>query len=132
MGETTKNLTSYEQRVFGEAFSFSQGPANELIQQQFLKERTELIIEAGNLGWIPHSLDMYSENGITADLYKNGRIIARLEFNYMTRLADVYALGVGNRFNDEPLCSEVAFEDAVINAEQFATALDNHPQLFEL
>lgn len=109
MSEVVQESKTPEQRVFGNAFSLSSGPADNETQVQFFRERINTIRTA-RVGWLPRVLD--ADHGVVADLFKDGQLAATLVVDYDTDLSDVFGTG------ETTLCSQVPFDEAVVTAEQ--------------
>lgn len=117
MTETLREQPTPEQRVFGDAFSFQDGVADDTIVQSFFKQRFEEI-RNGTTAWMPRILD--ADGGIAADLYVDNSKSATLHFEYETQKASVYVTSSGGEPGDTTLCDQVEFGEAVEQAEQFA------------
>ncbi len=112
------NLTPQE-RVFGSAFNFGAGAADEQVQSLYIQERS-LQVSEGEIAWLARTLD--GEGGVCADLYQGGSIAATLDFEYELGTATVWV--TEEVFGDTALCENVSFDEAVQQAEQFAN--ENH------
>ena len=120
MSESLSEQKSSEQRVFGDAFSFSKGMSDERTQQKFFEERVRLVSQ-GEIIWLPRTLD--EEGGVAADLYGTREIVATLNFDYDTHSASVYVTSEGGKYGDTVLSDRVTFDEAVVEAEKFAAEL---------
>lgn len=116
MSEVINQAPSPEQIVFGSAFSFAHGESDEDTKKAFFTERVASIKE-GAKTWLPRTLD--ADHGICADLYKDGKVIATLVFDYDDNSASVYTTSEGGSFGDTSLCDRVSFAEAVAAADQF-------------
>lgn len=117
MSEGLNNAPNPEQVVFGDTFSFATGEGNEETKKVFFTERVASIRE-GATTWLPRTLD--ADRGVCADLYKDGKVVATLDFDYDDYSASVYTTSEGGSFGDTTLCDRVSFAEAVAAAEQFA------------
>jgi hypothetical protein len=115
MSEVIDQSNSPERTVFGEAFSFASGRADDGTVKSFFEERVGAIKE-GSKAWLPRTLD--ADSGVTADLFKDGHVAATLVFEYEDMAASVYTTSPGGAFGDTALCDRVAFDVAVETAEQ--------------
>jgi hypothetical protein len=116
MSEAINQTPSPEQRVFGDAYSLVGGVADLEVQRRYFEER-KLLIYHGHTTWLSRALD--DEQRVCADLYKDRRVIATLDFNFDTNLATVFTTSEGGSVGDTFLCGEVQFQDAVTAADQF-------------
>ena len=105
-----------EQVVFGGAFSFSRGESDDDTKKAFFTERVASITE-GAKTWLPRTLN--ADHGVCADLYKDGIVVATLDFYYDDQSASVYTTSEGGSFGDTTLCDRVSFAEAVATADQF-------------
>jgi hypothetical protein len=81
-----------EQRVFGGAYSLYTGAADKKTQQSVLAER-QAKMEIGLQTWLFGKLD--SPDGMQADLYKHRQLIATINYDPTTDMADVYTAQKG-------------------------------------
>ncbi len=116
MAEVVNQTPSPEQIVFGDAFSFAGGEGQEDAVKALFEERVTSI-QAGSKTWLPRTLD--ADSGVCADLYKDGKVVATLNFDYGDYSASVYTTSEGGSFGDTTLCDRVSFADAVALADQF-------------
>jgi len=114
MSEVIDTTNSPEQSVFGEAFSFGSGRADDETVSTFFANRIK-DVRGGSKIWLPRTLD--ADSGVTADLYEDGRVVATLVFEYEDNAASVYTTSPGGSFGDTALCDRVAFAEAVTAAE---------------
>lgn len=77
MAETLNEEKSPEQRVFGGAFSLSQGVPDEEKRKKYFQERQAEVAE-GKTTWLSRTMD--GERGVVADLYRDSKIVATLAF----------------------------------------------------
>ncbi len=117
MAETLNEQKSPEERVFGNAFSLKNGVNSPEAKEQYFMERISMLRD-GQTVWVSRSMD--SDGGIVADLFKAGKVVALLEFDYSMGMAYVYATSEGGQFGDITLANETSFDTAVNEAEKFA------------
>ncbi len=117
MIEKLNNNSNLEQDLFGESFSLNYGISEAINVRNFYKDRISNIKD-GLLTWLPRNL--YDDNGICVDLYKERRIVATLVHEFASNLSSVYTTNVNGRFGDTVLCELVSIEEAVTKAYIFA------------
>ncbi len=116
MSEIIIQTPDPEQVVFGNAFSFKDGAGQEDAVKAFFEERVANI-QTGAKTWLPRTLD--ADGGVCADLFKDGKVAATLNFDYDDYSASVYTTSEGGSFGDTTLCDRVSFAEAVAAANQF-------------
>ena len=119
MGEPTNKLTraEAEQRVFGEAFSFSNSRSvSPQDVAQYFKER-DAAIEAGDMVWKVRTFDR--RTGTVADLYRNTGIAAIMLYDIIQG-GSAYGSSQLVGYHDTTLCEGATFADTVAKAEEFA------------
>jgi hypothetical protein len=119
MSEVVKKMPSPEEAVFGNAFSFSNGLAQGDAVNTFFEERVASV-KSGAKTWLPRTLD--ADHGICADLYKDGKVIATLDFDYDDNSASVYTTSEDGNFGDTTLCDRASFADAVAAVDKYVEA----------
>ena len=110
--ETVPTLTA-EERVFGNAYSLSSGRAGDEVVSEFFGDRVKQVRETGT-GWIPRALD--SDFGVVADLFRDGTVIATVEQDFESVVANLYITFEGQSEDRTAIPAE-SFEDAVATAE---------------
>lgn len=110
-------LNGPEQRVFGNAYSFSIGAADDETQKRYFQER-KAAVDEGEVAWVSRTLD--ADHGVVADLYRDRGVVATMVFDFDTDTASVYITSEGGEFGNTTLCDQVTFDEAVTNAETFA------------
>ena len=113
------NTQLAEKRVFGEAYSFTGGVADESVVQEYFAER---IKQLGNRKptWIarsfeagPHSYDGPRLETLVADLYWYSTVVGTVILDTIIGTATGYHVTTDGTYRKEPLCSDVPFEEAV-------------------
>jgi hypothetical protein len=117
MSEVVGQTPDPEQAVFGNIFSIEAGIGQEDMVNAFFEERKAAIV-SGAKTWLPRTLD--ADSGVCVDLYKAGKVVATLNFDYEDYSATVYTTSEGGNFGDTTLCDQVSFAEAVASADQFA------------
>jgi hypothetical protein len=118
MSEILIEPESAERRVFGDSYSFKTGGADMDTQVRVYREK----IEQGGRGeqvWIPTDVD--AVGGIAAELYRDRRKVAQIDFDYETWTADVYAYS--GEIQGEMTHAQLPFDEAVVAAESLADQL---------
>lgn len=110
---------SVEKRVFGEAFSFKNGRADDDICQVYFEDRM-VRLQNGETVWVARNLD--SDTGVVADLYSERKVVATVDYDYDTFSTDAYYTDGDESFGNVLLCHQVSFEEAVKLAEQHAAS----------
>lgn len=120
MSEVMTRPLDAEQIVFGDAFTFANGPSDEETQKAFFTKRLKDILDGGT-AWLPRMLDdEASESGICADLIVKRRVVATVMFDYAEKSATVYTTSETGVYGDTTLCDRVSFAEAVAAAQQLA------------
>jgi hypothetical protein len=143
MSETLNDYRTPQQRVFGNVFDLSNPSVHVDPDQLYVFQATrDETISDGATCWRPRdfefefvgynkpTLKISEERIVKADLYRKRSVIVTLEFNQSTRLANLYASCALDESGRTVIGYEMSFDDAVIDAEEFANMLNNHPTLF--
>jgi len=117
MIEKFKNNSNPEQDLFGDSYSLNSGINGNIKVRAFYKDRISNIRD-GLTTWLPRNL--YDDNGICADLYKESRIIATLVHEFASNLSSVYVTSENGKFGDTIHCELVSIDEAVTRANIFA------------
>jgi len=117
MIEKFKNNSNPDLDLFGDSYSLNSGISDDIKVRAFYKDRISNIRD-GLTTWLPRNL--YDDNGICADLYKESRIIATLVHEFASNLSSVYVTSENGKFGDTILCDRVSIDEAVTRANIFA------------
>lgn len=117
MSEILSRRSEAEILVFGDAFSFQYGQADEDTVNSFFKQRVNEIAN-GATAWLPRELDV--DTGVVVDLYKNRKLVTTIDFEYELQVADVYVASTGSQAPDKMLYSQLTFDEAVAKATEYA------------
>ena len=137
MSEKIPGLKTPQQRVFGDGFNLTEGVKDQVSIDEFFIQRQDFVIENGGYGWLPQDQRSLRfeflfdiEMDMKVDLYRDRKVIAMLDYDHETKLADIYVKAKSEDTHTTLLLAHIPFDEAVVIAELFTSTLDNHPQLF--
>ena len=129
MSEQSENAVQQnaEQRVFGDAFTFSEGVASPEAVAKYFEERDKAIA-AGDIVWKVRG--EFQKTGIIADLYRNTGTAAIMLYDIEkggTAYGTSRLIGQG----DTTLCEGTGFEETVDIAEDFVINASKQDEISE-